>query len=68
MLLETFPVTHMRKSVLVVEPIVFASAIYTVMMPTSRRLVYQEPVPISHLQTQLVHALLVSSLAFLSFP
>ena len=49
MLLETFPVTHMRKSVLVVEPVVFALAIYTVTMPTSRRLVYRELVPISHL-------------------
>ena len=63
MLPETFPVTHMRKSVLVVEPVVSASAICTVMMPTSQRLVYQELVPISHLQTQLVRALLVRSLA-----
>ena len=68
MLLETFPVTRMRKSVPVVEPVVSASAIYTVMIPTSRCLVYQEPVPISHLQTQLVRALLVSSLASLFFP
>ena len=68
MLLVTFPVTHMRKSVLVVEPVVFASAISTVMMPTSRRPVYQEPVPISHLQTQLVLALLVSRLVCLFIP
>ena len=68
MLLVTFPVTHMRKSVLVVEPVVFASAINTVMMPTSRRLVYQEPVPISRFQTQLVRALLVSNPACLLFP
>ena len=67
MLQVTFPVTHMRQSVHVVEPEVSASAISTVMMPTSQRLVYQEPVPISHLQTQLVRALLVSSLASLSF-
>ena len=65
MLLETFPVTQMRKSVLVVQPIASASASYTVIMPTSRRPVYQEPVPISHLQIQLVRALLVSYLSCL---
>ena len=65
--LATFPVTHKHKSVPAVEPVVSASAISTAMMPTSQRLVYQEPVPISHLQTQLVRALLVSSLASLLF-
>lgn len=61
----TFPATQMRKSVLVVEPAVFASVTCTVTMQTSQFPVYQEPVQISHLQAQLVLALLVSSTACL---